>query len=417
MRFARDSIRSSAAAPGGAWCMRRRADTVIARGWLDGVSQVLGLQSVAIQVRECGETHNVWVRPETISRDPIALQSIVVVRSTSPVNNAQRPASEIEVVRPPAAAVQGESPWALKIRSPQMRLRATVRHRVEAAIREYLDTRGCIAVHSPLQTEGVRANAEDQVALPDRSVANAALKYSGWMFVDAMVDTLERVYALSPVFRAESAATPVHEVQTWSLQTEIAWATPEEIMQWEAGLLAHIAGLFLKDHAHLLEQAGRAVQPLERWQQAFPAVGYEAALKILARGGMRTAFGCALTAQERTLLDQEFDTPYFVTELPWALTAYAAVGREGDPEITQCHWLMPRTGQGELAVGGERASAWTALPAGRRRGNDPAWFQVPWFAETRRQGCMPHSGFELDFGRLCALVLGASDAELARPVL
>jgi aspartyl/asparaginyl-tRNA synthetase len=398
--------------------VRRRADNVIARGRLAAVSETSGTQAVAIQVHERGIAHTVWVKPETISGEPIALQSIVVVRSTVPINNAQRPASKIEVVRRPATDQQGELPWALKIRSPQLRLRAMVRHWVEKAIREYLDARGCIAVHSPLLTEGSTANGESQEAIPDRSISSTTLKFSGWMFVDAMVDALERVYAFSPVFRGESVTTPVHAVQTWSLQTEIAWATPQEIMQWEAGLLRHVADLLLKDHAELLAQAGRAVRTLESLQQALPALSYEAALKILTRGGTRPAFGCAFTAREQALLDQEFETPYFITDLPWALATYAAVESEAGPEITRSHWLMPHTGQRELAAGGERASGSSAAPAGlRRHGGDAAWRKVPWFAETRRQGCMPHSGFELDFSRLCALVLGVSDAELERPAL
>jgi len=395
--------------------LRHLAETVVARGWVEQIGQPNSDGAVPLTVREHRERCTVWVRAEALTRQPVPLQSVVAIRSAQPTHSEQTPASDIELVRAALAAAGDESHWALRIRSPAARAAAMARHRLESGLRRYLEGRECIAVQPPLLAER-SGGAAEATAMPDRSGRTALLRHAGWMYVDSMVTALERVYALSPVFQAGSGVTPVHQARSWILQAEVAWASHEEIMQWEEGLMRHLAQQLMADRASLLEPLGVDLRGLEIWRQAFPIISYDEALKILTRAGHRAAYGCEFTHRERAVLDLAFETPYFVTDLPTSLAPLVTVEDPKQPGVTRSHWLMPRAGQRALSVGGERMTEWVSASAqGRGAASPAAWQSVPWFADTRRFGCVPHSGFELDFDQLCQTLLGGREAGVEVP--
>ncbi len=393
-------------------------ETVVARGWVEAIGQPTRAGTVALKIQERGSTCTVWVSRAALTRQPVSVHCVVVCRSRHAENSEASPASKIELLRSPVPAAGTPPSWALTLRSSAARGRALLRHRVELAIREYLEQRDCIAVQPPLLTERVSVEAPESLAMPDRNSnsATAMLKQSGWMYVNAMVTALDRVYALSPVIGRQSNLTPAHQVESWVLQAEVAWATHEEIMQWEAGLIGHVAASLLAEPAGAAERWGVEPRNLERWRDALPSISYGEAIKILTRDGLHAAYGCAFTPRERKTLDRQFKTPYFVTELPLALAPLLAVADPKRAGLSRSHWLMPGNGGRELSVGAERETEW--LPDGARGRNiapHALWQSITWFADTRRLGCVPQSGFELDFGRLCQTLLGTADSSADIP--
>jgi asparaginyl-tRNA synthetase len=238
------------------------------------------------------------------------------------------------------------------------------------------------------------------------------------MWINAMVTALERVYAICPIVRQQPSGSPLHLAPQWVLQAEIAWATGEEIMHWEEGLLRYIGERLLEQHASLLPPGSES--RLSTWRRPLPVVRYDEALALLAAAGARPAPGCEFTARERTVLDQKFATPYFIVDIPVGLAPLVTRTDSESPHVSCAHRLMSGIDQAPLAIGAERVSAWQAEPQhGLRATRADPLHSVPWFADTRRFGCVPHSGFELQLNMLVALALGVSpgvhDREVRNP--
>ena len=391
----------------------RWAENVIARGWLEAVYPSLPQGVVALQLREAGRVRVVWVTTECFEAQAPTLQSVLVIRSAAISNSVELPATDIELVTRAELPAAGAEPWALHIRAAASRDALVVASLAERYAREFMDSRGCIGLQPSVLSERASTVAPDASVMPDRGAQSQALNAGGWMWINAMVTALERVYAICPIVREQTSGTPLHLAPQWLLQAEIAWATGEEIMQWEEGLLRHVGERLLDRHAPLLPPGSE--QRLGAWRRPLPIVRYDEALALLAAAGAKPAPGCEFTGRERALLDQKFSSPYFIAEIPIGLAPLATRTAADAPQVSCSHRLMSGSDQAPLAIGGERVSAWQAEPSLPQRGlratrSDPLQ-SVAWFADTRRYGCVPHSGFEMQLNALVALALGVNLAE------
>ena len=85
----------------------------------------------------------------------------------------------------------------------------------------------------------------------------AFLSQSAQMYLEALIFSLDRVYSLTPSFRAEKSRTTRHLTEYWHLELEEAWVDNNGNMEIQEGLVCAMWWSVLRDRREELALLGR----------------------------------------------------------------------------------------------------------------------------------------------------------------
>jgi asparaginyl-tRNA synthetase len=387
---------------------------VVARGWVEAIQDIGPDGDKLIDIRGQGRTSSVFVPAAVFADGEPTLQSTVEVFGAPGGGPNGEPTAEVLRVRSRAAPlpVKLDEPCYddtryrhLHIRTPLLRATAMFRHFIQKYARAYLDEHGFFFVQTPILTEASCVCSGDVFTFPYYNKKIATLIQSPWMYADALVSGVEKVYALNPSFRREREATRTHLVEIWQLQVDLTWASNADIMDLEEGLIRHLAASFLSQHTDLFELAGLDASHLEAMLRSYQRITYEDAVARINQRGVPMGFGDDFSDAQLGALSATFDRPYFVTNYPQQLKNFWFPSQPDGNHLTPSNDLFAHTGQGEIIGGGERVYDVEELERNLEYfGHDLDEFD--WFVETRRFGGVPHAGFSVGFDRLTALIMG-----------
>lgn len=382
------------------------------RGWVESVTEPQNDFSM-LDVRGGNGIRQVLVHKDLLAGKTITPQSIVDIEADATGGGDPYIAQSLHIVSLAAPLpVNLETPdftdtrhRHLHIRTPELRAAAMFRHYVQKYAREYLDHLGFYHVHTPILTEASCVCSGDVFTFPYYNMKIANLIQSPWMYADALVAGVERVYALNPSFRREKDATNIHLVEIWQLQVDMAWASNEDIMGIEEGLIKHLAHNFLDRHADLYELARQTPSHLEALLRPFARITYDESLMRLRDLGHQLEYGSDYSKTQSDELSATFDRPYFIMDYPQQLKNFWFPLKGDNRKLTPSNDLFAHTGHGEIIGGGERVHDAAQLAENLEYfGHDLDEFD--WFLETRQYGCPPHAGFSTGFDRLTSLIMG-----------
>lgn len=231
------------------------------------------------------------------------------------------------------------------------------------------------------------------------------LSQSWQLYAEAAIFALEKVYDVSPTFRAERSKTSRHLSEFWMAEMEAAWMGLDEVVQVAKDEVRFILNEVLKRHKKDLELLGQDVKKLERIaKKNFPTITYREALNILEKkGGLKIKFGKDLRTIEEDMLMKHFDTPVVVTHYPKETMAFYKPRDPKDPETAICFDMLLPEGYGEVVGGSQRSTDIKELIESlKKQGEDPKRYE--WYFDLRRYGSVPHSGYGLGVERLIAWI-------------
>jgi asparaginyl-tRNA synthetase len=305
---------------------------------------------------------------------------------------------------------------------------------------------------------GVDASSEAQEAQKERGSeffkAQKYLTVSSQLHLEALAQSVGKVWTLSPTFRAEHSDTPRHLSEFYMLEAEACFVNDaHEVMDVVEGLIrAIVTGLrqtptgdqLLSAGArkHLDEQQDAPPADLKaRWDgitgAAWPRITYAEAIAVLQDASNRKtvqfehapSLGVSLQAEHEKYLAQVIGggkQPVFVTDYPRDIKAFYM-----SPSLHQQHADLPTVACFDLLVpelceivGGsmrehrlepllEAMDAHGLLdPTRKGEGTQDLASTVPsalqWYVDLRRYGSVPHGGFGLGFDRLLCYLSGVS---------
>ena len=292
---------------------------------------------------------------------------------------------------------------------------ATFRIKAELlrAMREFLTAEDVLEVTPPILT-GNPAEGGAEAFTIDYFGRPGYLSQSVQLYLEAMLAPHERVYALTPSFRAEKSRTPRHITEFQHLEVELAWCDLDGLMDFIERMVTSICHAVAERRPAELAVLGRAPEELLAIRPPFPRLPYEEAIARLTRQGFPVQWGSDLATAEERALTLEEHIPIFVTHFPRELKAFYMARSPGDPRTVEAADLLAPEGYGEMVGASCRE---TDLAALRQRivdiGANPEEYE--WYLDLRRHGNVPHAGFGIGVERVVRWMLRLEHIRDATP--
>jgi asparaginyl-tRNA synthetase len=293
----------------------------------------------------------------------------------------------------------------LWIRSPKYAKIFKIKHTVLRAGREYFTSNGWWEVTPPIITASACEGGATLFQL-DYFGSKAYLSQSAQLYLEALIYVLEKVFSLTPSFRAEKSRTRRHLAEYWHLEPEAAWYHMDDMMRVAEELVAYIVEKVLEERRSELVELGRNIEILKKATSIpYPRIKYDEAIEILQKKGINIKWGDDLGADEERALTLEFDTPAFLTHFPKQIKSFYMKLDRSRPNVVLGFDLLAPEGYGEIIGGGEREDDYETLY--RRlieQGLNPEEYK--WYLDLRKYGSVPHSGFGLGIERAVMWIAG-----------
>lgn len=310
-----------------------------------------------------------------------------------------------------------------------------VRNCVSRSIHDFFQSREFLYVHTPIVTtsdcEGAGAMFRVSTLDPQQPPRGpqgvdysqdffgraAYLTVSGQLEAETLACGLGRVYTFGPTFRAENSHTSRHLAEFWMVEPEAAFFELADNMDLAEAFLKQIFGDVLsrceEDMKFFAERIDpTAVSTLETIVgQEFVRLSYTEAVSLLEQSGETFEFpihwGGDLQAEhERWLTEKKFQRPVILYDYPRTIKPFYMRVNDDGQTVRAMDVLVPRVG--EIIGGSQREERLDVLEERMRQTKlDPAHYW--WYADLRRYGAVPHSGFGLGLERAVQFVTGMAN--------
>ena len=228
------------------------------------------------------------------------------------------------------------------------------------------------------------------------------LTQSAQLHLEALIQSLEKVYCVAPSFRAEKSRTIRHLAEYWHVEAEEAFSTMADLMCLEEDLVSHVCQNVAKQCRKELKTLEVDAGKLAKVKAPFNRITYDEAVEKLREKSFKIKWGEDFGFNEEKALAEELG-PLFVYAYPKKIKAfYCKTYRENPEMVMSVDLIVPNIG--ELSTGGAREDDKKELlkrleEFGLRQED------YEWYIDLRRYGTVPHTGFGLGVERLLAWML------------
>ena len=239
----------------------------------------------------------------------------------------------------------------------------------------------------------------------------AYLSQSAQLYLEVLIFSLEKVYSLTPSFRAELSRTKRHLHEYWHFEIEAAWYHMEDLIKIMEESLKYSIEKTIEERKSEFEElksiTGRDISELKQFvEKPWKVITYKDAIRKLQDLGINIKYGDDFGSDEERLLTEQFDVPVFVTYYPREVKAFYMY-EVGDGTVKNFDLLAPE-GYGEIIGGSEREWRYDILHKKiEEKGLDKLKVKVgneeisayEWYEDLRKYGSVPHSGMGLGIER------------------
>jgi asparaginyl-tRNA synthetase len=276
-----------------------------------------------------------------------------------------------------------------------MKIKATM---LKAA-REWFDINGFTEVTPPIITSSA-AEGGATVFEFDYHGSKAYLSQSAQLYLETAIFSLEKVWGLTPSFRAEKFHTPRHLAEYLHMEGEEAWVDNEGCMETCEKLVTHMCHRIAQDNAEELNVLGREKSDLENIKTPYKRMSYDDAASLLKDKGIAFEYGNDFGAEEERALTIDEKNPIIVFNYPKsAKGAFYMKEPPSDPNKVLCFDLLAPEGYGELIGASERETDNDILIQ-RLKAQGADLKNYEWYVDLRKYGSVPHSGFGMGIERV-----------------
>ncbi|MDP1694503.1 MAG: asparagine--tRNA ligase [Candidatus Woesearchaeota archaeon] len=302
----------------------------------------------------------------------------------------------------------------LSIRSRRLAAVMKIRHTVMKAFRAYFMSQKFLEMAPPIFTPNACEGGSTLFEVKYYK-EKMYLTQSWQLYAEAAVFALERIFCISPCFRAEKSKTSRHLSEFWMAEMEATWIGLPELLTFAEDCVSHVVQTVLQENAEELKILERDVEKLKKIKAPFYRKTYAEVLKILEeKEGLKIPFGKDLRTIEEDLVMKHFDKPLMVTNYPKEIMAFYKKRDPKQPDTCLCFDMLAPEGYGEIIGGSERDTDVKELEkALKKEGEKIENYQ--WYLDTRRYGSVQHGGFGMGVERVVSWICGLDNIKDAIP--
>lgn len=287
-----------------------------------------------------------------------------------------------------------------------------IRHLVIQAIHQFFDSNGFTLTDPPIFTPSACEGTSTLFPVETDFMDSLYLSQSGQLYLEATSASFNKVYCLSPTFRAEKSSTRRHLMEFWMCEAEMAFVDLSQNMDAIESFIVHIIKSVLKKGQSHLQALERDTSSLEKVLSPFPRLHYTEACDLVLKKNPDFKKGGDFGGQDETIISESFDRPVFVHGYPKAIKAFY-MKQVDDIYSASCDLIAPG-GFGEIVGGGQREEDINILrkelEAHKLDERDFAWYM-----DLRKYGSVVHSGFGLGVERLVSWICNVEHIRQAIP--
>ncbi|MED1018016.1 asparagine--tRNA ligase [Bacillus atrophaeus] len=294
----------------------------------------------------------------------------------------------------------------LWLRSKRQHAIMKIRNEIIRATYEFFNNEGFVKVDPPILT-GSAPEGTTELFATKYFDEDAYLSQSGQLYMEAAAMALGKVFSFGPTFRAEKSKTKRHLIEFWMIEPEMAFVEFKENLEVQENYVSFVVQSVLENCKIELNTLGRDTSKLEQIKAPFPRITYDEALAFLKEKGFDDIeWGDDFGAPHETAIAESYDKPVFITHYPTSLKPFYMQPAEDREDVVLCADLIAPEGYGEIIGGSERIHDMELLEA-RLKEHGLESDAYKWYAELRKYGSVPHSGFGLGLERTVAWISGA----------
>ncbi|KAG9009289.1 asparaginyl-tRNA synthetase [Tulasnella sp. 427] len=316
-----------------------------------------------------------------------------------------------------------------------------LRDKVARFFHEFYEGQDFVHVHSPILTGNDCEGGGDVFrVLPNSTVPNISstqapastleffgkpsfLTVSSQLHLEALATALNRVYTLSPTFRAEASQTNRHLSEFYMLEAEMCFTDNlGSVMDVAEASIKHVLRRLagpngMLDELKVLRSSQMERLPLgeeAQWwdciEKPWARMTYTEAMDTLSAGENRLKWGEGLSSEHEKELARRAGGPIFITDYPSSLKPFymrANVMSEAHGPTVACFDLLVPS-VAELVGGSVREERLNKLEASMKSHGLVA-DELGWYLDLRRYGSVPHGGFGIGFERLVSWISGVEN--------
>ncbi|KAK6442888.1 asparaginyl-tRNA synthetase [Oleoguttula sp. CCFEE 5521] len=330
----------------------------------------------------------------------------------------------------------------LRARTPGNALILRLRSAVIGSLTRFFGEQGFVQCHTPVITSSDCEGAGEVFTVsanPAKIPSNEKhqvehffkepkyLTVSAQLHLEALSQAVDKVWTLSPTFRAEKSDTPRHLSEFYMLEAEQCFIEdPDRMMNVVENMLRAVATdlsasavyreLQASKEAHHADEIDNAIDSAtlrQRWEglkaASWPRVTYDEAMKVLEEAHIPLSYDDGLAAEHERYLASHLGkgSPVFITHYPAVQKPFYMSRSPDDPSKAECFDLLVPD-LCELAGGSMREHNTAALrkvmeAKGVKEGG------LEWYMDLRKYGSVKHGGFGLGFDRLICYLSGVGN--------
>ena len=271
------------------------------------------------------------------------------------------------------------------------------------AFRGFLTERGYLEFQPPCVIASASEGGADLFMLPYFE-KQAYLAQSPQLYKQMCAISFEKVYTVTPIWRAEKFNTPTHLNEVRQMDIEQAFADDETVMSVLEEILVHMLATVKESCPDELELLGREIVVPEL---PFRRVTYTEAIEMLQEAGEEIAWGDDFSKpQERRLTELVGEEAFFLKDWPSVQKAFYAMPYEDNSDVV--HAFDCIYGGIEISSGTMRIHLPELLREQlRKKGLNPDNFTH--YIESFAYGAPPHAGWSIGLERLTMTVTGMTN--------
>jgi aspartyl-tRNA synthetase len=291
----------------------------------------------------------------------------------------------------------------MDFRTPKTSAIFKIQSELLVAFRDFLMGEGYIEFQPPCIIASASEGGAELFKIPYFE-REAYLAQSPQLYKQMAAISFEKVFTVTPIWRAEKFNTPTHLNEVRQMDIELAFADDETAMEVLERTLVHMLEAAIAKCPEELELLGREIEvpelPLRR-------LTYTEAVELLQEAGEEMVWGEDFTkAHERRLMELVGKEAFFIKDWPSVLKAFYAMPHEDNPDVAHAFDLLYNGI--ELSSGTQRVHIPDLLRKQlRKKGLDPEDFTH--YIESFSYGAPPHAGWSIGLERLTMTVTGMSN--------